>query len=113
MEKLVNLENEYNHEMSCTLKQGPAACISIAEVIVALKQMQAHRAAAISAVVAEMLKVTADSGIQWRTAVFDDLVRKGCTCICSDQQCSALLQIFKGNGDLSRGTTFLEHAMKG
>jgi len=39
MEKLVNLENECNHETSCTLKQGPAACISIAEVIVALKQM--------------------------------------------------------------------------
>ena len=40
MEKLMNEENESDHRISTTVKEGPADCIRINEVAAALKQMK-------------------------------------------------------------------------
>ena len=40
MEKLMNEENEWNHSISATVKEGPADCIRIDEVAAALKKPQ-------------------------------------------------------------------------
>jgi len=37
---LMNEENEWDHSISATVKQGPADCITIDEVAAALKQMK-------------------------------------------------------------------------
>jgi len=40
LEKLMNEENEWDHRISATAKEGPADCIMIDEVAAALKQMK-------------------------------------------------------------------------
>jgi len=40
MEKLMNEENEWDHSISTTVKEGPADCIRIDEVAAALKKMK-------------------------------------------------------------------------
>ena len=40
MEKLMNEENEWDHSISTTIKEGPADCIRIDEVAAALKKMK-------------------------------------------------------------------------
>jgi len=38
MEKLMNEENEWDHGISAEVKEGPADCIRIGEVVAALKK---------------------------------------------------------------------------
>ena len=56
MEKLVNEENEWDHEITAGVKEGPADCIRIAEVTAVLKTMKRHKAPGLSGLVAEMIK---------------------------------------------------------
>jgi len=65
MEKLMNEENEWDHRMSAGVKEGPADCIRIDEVAVALKKMKRYKALGLSALVAEMILATRDIGTQW------------------------------------------------
>ena len=44
MEKLVNKENEVDHRLSATVKEGPPNCIRINEFAAALKKMKRHKA---------------------------------------------------------------------
>ena len=44
MEKLMNEENEWDHSILTTIKEGPADCIRIDEVAAALKKMKKHKA---------------------------------------------------------------------
>ena len=59
--------------------------------------MKAHKAPLMSGLVAEMLKVAGDFGMQWMICPCHDLVRA--VCIPSDWQYSMLLPIFKGKED--------------
>ena len=40
MEKVMNEENEWDHGISAEVKEGPADCIRIGEVVAALKKME-------------------------------------------------------------------------
>jgi len=40
MEKLINEENEWDHGISAEVKEGPADCIRIGEVVAALKKIR-------------------------------------------------------------------------
>jgi len=51
MEKLMNEENEWDHSISTTVKEGPADCIRIDEVAAALKKMKKHKAPGLSGLV--------------------------------------------------------------
>jgi len=64
MEKLMNEENELDHKISAGVKEGPADCSRIAEVIAALKKMKRHIAPGLSGLVAEMIQATGDIGTQ-------------------------------------------------
>jgi len=55
MEKLMNEENEWNHGISVEVKEGPADCIRIGEVVAALKKMKRYKAPGLSGLSAEMI----------------------------------------------------------
>jgi len=44
----MNEENEWDHRISATVKEGPADCIRIDEVAAALKKMKRHKAPGLS-----------------------------------------------------------------
>jgi len=64
MEKLMNEENEWDHRIEAPVKEGPGDCIRVVEVAAALKKMTRHKAAGMSALVAEMIQSTEDIGTQ-------------------------------------------------
>ena len=43
MEKLMNEENEWDHGILAEVKEGPADCMRIIEVVAALKKMKRHK----------------------------------------------------------------------
>jgi len=65
MEKLMNEENEWHHEISAEVKEGPADCVRIGEVIAALKNMKRHKAPGLSGLSAEMIQATEGIGTQY------------------------------------------------
>jgi len=65
MEKLMNEENEWDHKILATVKEGPADCIRIDEVVAALKKMKRHKAPGLSGLVTEMIQSTGYIGTQW------------------------------------------------
>jgi len=62
MEKLMNEENEWDHRILATVKEGLADCIRIDEDAAALKKMKRHKAPGLSGLVAEMIQTTGDIG---------------------------------------------------
>jgi len=48
VEKLMNEENEWDHRIEATVKEGPADCIRMDEVAAALKKMKRHKAPGMS-----------------------------------------------------------------
>ena len=64
MGSFINVENEWDHVVSSSGKEGPADCIMILEDTAALKKMKKHKN---SRLVAEMIPATQDTGIQWLT----------------------------------------------
>jgi len=78
MEKLMNEENEWDHRISATVKEGPANCIRIHEVAAALKKMKKHKAPGLSALVAEMIQTTGDIGTEWILDLCNRIVKEGC-----------------------------------
>jgi len=65
MEKLMNEENESDHRISATVKEGPTDCIWIDGVAAALKKMKRCKAPGLSGLVAEMMQTTWNIGTQW------------------------------------------------
>jgi len=65
MENLMNEENEWDHGISAEVKEGPADCIRIGEVVAALKKMKSHNAPGLSRLSAEMIQATNGIGTQW------------------------------------------------
>ena len=66
-EKLTNKEDQWDHEIiiSAEVKEGPADCIRIDEVVAALKKMKMHKAPGLSGLSAEMIQATEGIGTQW------------------------------------------------
>jgi len=58
MEKRMNEENEWDHRIEATVKEGPADCIRVDEVASALKKMKRYKAPGMSGLVAEMIQST-------------------------------------------------------
>jgi len=58
-------ENEWNHRISAGVKEGPADCIRIDEVVAALKKMKRHKATGLSGLVAKMIQAIGDIGSDW------------------------------------------------
>jgi len=113
MEKLMNEENEYDHRISATVKEGLADCIRIDEVAAALKKMKRHKTPGLSGVVAETIQITGDIGIQWILDLCNRIVNEGC--IPEDGK-SSITNLQKEGDPMEsgsyRGIKLLEHAMK-
>jgi len=60
--KLMNEENEWDHGISAEVKEGPADCIRISEVVAVLKRVKRHKAPGLSGLIAEMIQATELSG---------------------------------------------------
>ena len=94
--KLINEENEWDHSISTTVKEGRADCIRIDEVVAALKKMKKHKAPGLTGLVAEMIQTTGDIGTQWIVDLCNGFVKEGC--IPEDWKSSVVLPIYKGKG---------------
>jgi len=114
-EKRTNEENERDHRIQDTVKEGPADCIRMDEVAAALKKMKRHKAPGISRLVAEIIECMGYIGTEWILDLCNGIVKEGC--IREDWKSSMLLPIHKRKGDpmeygSCRGVKLLEHAMK-
>ena len=65
MEKLMNEENEWHHGISAEVKEAPADCMRIGEVIAALKKMKRHKAPGLSRLSAEITQATEGIATQY------------------------------------------------
>ena len=95
---------------------GPPIHIDVEMVVKAITKMKTGKAAGPSGIVAEMLKVSGDTGARLVADLANDMVRNGA--IPSDWEDSFITNIYKGKGDALergnyRGLKLLDHVMKG
>ena len=62
MEKLLNVENDWNREVDCPEVMGPCCLISEEGVAAAIKGLKMGKAAGPTGVVSEMMKVLVQGG---------------------------------------------------
>ena len=115
MERLLNVENEWDREVESEVVEGPFCLIKEWEVAQALKRTKSGKAAGPSGVVSEMMKASAGLSVQWMTALCNSILAEGR--IPTDWQNSILVPLFKGKGDplecgSFRAIKLLEQAMK-
>jgi len=115
MEKLMNEENEWDHRILAEIKEGPADCIRIDDVVAAIKKMKRHKVPGLSGLVAEMIQATGDNGTQWLLDLCSVIQKEGS--IPKDWKSSVILPIYKWKEDpvecgSYRGIKLLECAMK-
>jgi len=111
----MNVENEWDHSISTTVKERPADCIRINKVAAALKKMKKHKAPGLSGLVEEMIQITGDIGTHWILDLCNVIVKE--VCIPENWKSSVVFPIYKGKKDpmecgFYRGIKLLEHAMK-
>ena len=112
MEKLLNVENDWDGEVECSKVMGPHCLISEEEVEAAIKGLKIGKAAGPTGVVSEMMKAVGGFGSRWMTDLINNIVKEGCipdTCI--------LVPVYKGKGDplvcgSYRAIKLLEQPMK-
>ena len=67
MEKLLNVENDWDGEMDCPEVMGPGCLISEEEVAAAIKGLKIGKSDGPTGVVSEMIKETGGFGSRWMT----------------------------------------------
>ena len=77
MEKLLNVENDWDKEVECDSVQGPCCRITEEEVVTALKQMKFGKAAGPTGVVAEMMSAGGQLSTKWLTVLFNRILEEG------------------------------------
>ena len=115
MEKLLDVENDWDKEVECDSVQGPCCRITEEEVAKALKQMKFRKAAGPTGVVAEMMSAGGQLSTEWLTVLFNRILEEGR--IPKDWTKSVLVPLYKGKGDPMscgsyRAIKLLEQAMK-
>ena len=118
MERIMNKENEWNQNVEADLVEGPVETVRREEVVKAMGEMKAGKAAGPSEVSVEMIVASGEIGI----GVMVELCRsmldgRGMP---DEWALSVVLPIFKGKGDAMScgahggrgGVKLLEHAMK-
>ena len=115
MEKLLNVENDWDGEVECPEVLGPHCLISEEEVAAAIKGLKIGKAAGPTGVVSEMMKAAGGFGSGWLTDLINNIVKEGC--IPDDWSKSILVPVYKGKGDplvcwSYRAIKLLEQPMK-
>jgi len=115
MEKIMNVENEWDHRMEVDIVQGPIEKITREEIVKTIRAMKLGKAAGPSEVSTEMIIASGEIEVDVMMELFQNVLdRKG---IPEEWKTSVAVPIFKGKGDVMscgsyRGAKLLEHAMK-
>ena len=115
MERIMNEENEWDQRVEANLVEGPVERVSREEVVEAIGEMKAGKAAGPSEVSVEMIKASGAIGIEVMTKLCQGVLDgRGMP---DEWALSVVVPIFKGKGDAMscgayRGVKLLEHAMK-
>ena len=115
MQKLLNVENDWDGVLEADVMEGPCELISEVEVKEAIKNMKVGKAGGPSEVVGEMLKAAGKNGVSMMTDLCNQVIREGV--MPKDWERSTLIPIYKGKGDPMdcgsyRAVKLLEHGMK-
>ena len=78
MEKLLNVENEWDGELDCPEVMGPCSLISEEEDVAAIKGAKMGKAVSHTGVVSEMMKASGGFGSSWMTDLINNIVKEGC-----------------------------------
>ena len=97
MEKLLNVENDWEGEVDCPEVREPHCLISEEEVAAAIKGLKIGKAAGPPGVVSEKMKAAGCFGSRWMTDLINNIVKEGC--IPGDWRKSILVPVYKGKGD--------------
>ena len=115
VEKLLNVENDWDGKVDCPEVMGPHCLISEEEVAAVIKRLKIGKAAGPTGVVSEMIKAADGFGSRWMTDLINNIVKEGC--IPDDWRKSILVPVYKGKGDplvygSYRAIKLLEQPMK-
>ena len=97
MEKLLNVENDWDGQVDCPEVMGPHGLISEEVVASAIKGLKIGKSAGPTGVVSEMMKAAGGFGSRWMTDLINNIVKEGC--IPDDWRKSILVPVYKGKGD--------------
>ena len=78
IEKLLNVENDWDGKVDCPEVMGPCCLISEEEVAAAIKGLKMRKAAGPTGVVSEMRKAAGGFGSRWMTDLINNIVKEGC-----------------------------------
>ena len=115
MEKLLNVENDWDGEVDCPEVMVPRCLISVEEVAAAIKGFKMGKAAGPTGVVSEMMKAVGGFVSRWMIDLINTIVKEGC----NPDECrnNILVAVYKGKGDplvcgSYRAIRLLEQLMK-
>ena len=97
MEKLLNVENNWDGDVDCSEVMGPCCLNSEEEVAAPIKGFKFGKAAGPTGVVSEMMKASDGFGTRWMTDLINNIVKEGC--IPDDWRKSILVSVYKGKCD--------------
>ena len=98
MEKLLNVENDWDGDVDWSEVMGLCYLISKEEVAAAIKGLKMGKAAGPTVVVSEMMKASSGFGSRWMTDLINKIIKEGC--IPDDWRKCILVSVYKGKGDL-------------
>ena len=78
MEKLLNVENDWDGEVDCPEVMGPHCLISEEEVSAAIKGLKMGKATGPTGVVSEMMKASGGFGTRCMTDLIYNIVKECC-----------------------------------
>jgi len=115
MEKLLNVENEWDGDVVADMVDGQPDRISEREVREAINESKTGKASGPTEVVVEMIRAAGEQGVKWMTDICNEVVRSGK--VPEDWKSSFLVPVYKGKGDPMqcenyRAIKLLEHGMK-
>ena len=97
MEKLLNVENDWDGEVDCPEVMGHRCPISEEEVASAIKGLKMEKEAGPTGVVSEMMKAAGGFGSRGMTDLINNIVKEGC--IPDDWRKSTLVPVYNGKDD--------------
>ena len=77
IEKLLNVENDWDRILEADIIEGPCELISEREIEEAVRNIKVGKAAGPSEIVVEMLKATGNKGVKIMTKICNHVVRGG------------------------------------
>ena len=97
MEKLLNVENDWDGDVDCPEVMGSCCLIPEEEVAAVIKGLKMGKSAGPTGVVSEMMKASGGFGSRWMTDLINNIVKEAC--IPDDWRKSTLVPVYKGKGD--------------